>query len=167
MFLLKHKRMNVLDNAAVAERLKMFREANGYSISRFAMQAGIDAAAYTKIENNALPINDDHLVKVLFAFPNLSRDYLIFGEGAGSNKGIELPKPQTELDIIKESISVAKAIIKIQPRVKDHLLPEQQINLYKERENKYDMSLAILQKAADDLLVMLNKAKAELKKAKK
>jgi transcriptional regulator with XRE-family HTH domain len=154
--------MNILDSAAVTERLRTYREKRGLTLSQFAMQAGIDAYTYAMLESDEMPLTDDHVVKILFAFPGINRNDLLFGEGAGSNKRIPVTQElKTDLEIIKESVSVAKAIIRLQPKLRDGLPDAQLVTIYQERENKFEMSTAILAKGVDDLLDMLAKSLAK------
>lgn len=70
--------MGLLNNKEVGNRLRFFRENNGFSKRQFAMKAGVDQSQYSKIENGELPITKKILDKLTTTY-TMDGDYMLHG----------------------------------------------------------------------------------------
>ncbi len=101
--------MALLDNKAIGERLKSFREelnANSerkiLSVRQFATSIGIDQSQYGKIEKGELPITDNILSKIIEKFPQLTKEYILNG------LGVNIPQNQ-----LADTYSMQNAMVKL------------------------------------------------------
>ena len=78
-----------IDNGAIRNRLKTMIERIGIGNTNFATQADITPSVISNIMNGKSNITLDTLNKVLTAYPDWNRDWLLFGEGAPSQENYQ------------------------------------------------------------------------------
>ncbi len=83
-----------IDNGAIRNRLKTMIERIGIGNTNFATKADITPSVISNIMNGKSNITLDTLNKVLTAYPDWNRDWLLFGEGAHS-----APKYPQDFDV--------------------------------------------------------------------
>jgi transcriptional regulator with XRE-family HTH domain len=153
--------MNLLNNAEVGERLRSFREGLGISSRKFAMQANIDPSQYAKIEVGALPLSEKILIKLVFTYKKLEKDYILFGRVTEKQK---TDKPGNAPSVkSSEVLFVAEGVIRLMPKVSSNASAEQQIDIYRERDNKYLMVIDLLKSAINNLQNDLDRVVKERK----
>lgn len=72
--------MAFLDNKAVGERLKTYREKKKLSARQFSAAMDVDSSQYNKIENGDLPMTKKIMDKALKKYPDLDREYILHGK---------------------------------------------------------------------------------------
>jgi transcriptional regulator with XRE-family HTH domain len=72
--------MKFIDNKAVGERLKRFREEKNLSARRFAIGAELDPSHYGKVERGELPVTEAMLSKLTKGY-GLANDFVLYGQG--------------------------------------------------------------------------------------
>ena len=75
-----------IDNEAIRNRLKTMIERIGIGNTNFATKADITPSVISNIMNGKSNITLDTLNKVLTAYPDWNRDWLLFGEGDSSQE---------------------------------------------------------------------------------
>jgi transcriptional regulator with XRE-family HTH domain len=140
------------DNKAIAKRLKQVRTEKNLSARKFALRAGIDPSQYLKVESGLLPLGDKLVQKIVAAYPGVEKNYLLTGGSAALDKPQKPATPLLPLKHIKDTVSVADALIRIMPPLKPHLPAEEQLALHAEREQKYEMAFSLARKAINDLM---------------
>lgn len=75
-----------IDNDAIRNRLKTMIERIGIGNTNFATKADITPSVISNIMNGKSNITLDTLNKVLTAYPDWNRDWLLFGEGDSSQE---------------------------------------------------------------------------------
>ena len=78
-----------IDNEAIRNRLKTMIERIGIGNTNFATQADITPSVISNIMNGKSNITLDTLNKVLTAYPDWNRDWLLFGEGDSSQENCQ------------------------------------------------------------------------------
>lgn len=78
-----------IDNEAIRNRLKTMIERIGIGNTNFATKADITPSVISNIMNGKSNITLDTLNKVLTAYPDWNRDWLLFGEGAPSQENYQ------------------------------------------------------------------------------
>lgn len=76
--------MGLLDDKAIGERLKAFREALGPSKREFALTAGIDPSQYNKVEKGELSMSEGMLKKLTDTYSDLKKDEIVHGKPESS-----------------------------------------------------------------------------------
>jgi transcriptional regulator with XRE-family HTH domain len=138
--------MSFLNNEAIGTRLKQHRKhVLKMTCRKFSLAAGIDNSQYAKIESGVLPLTENVLSKIEAAFKNIDRQYILFGTetAVADSDGRKTKISKAEIAELMDAINVAKSILKIMPSVRNTHTPEEQIRLYKAREEKYEMMLRI------------------------
>ena len=78
-----------IDNGAIRNRLKTMIERIGIGNTNFATKADITPSVISNIMNGKSNITLDTLNKVLTAYPDWNRDWLLFGEGDPSQENYQ------------------------------------------------------------------------------
>lgn len=84
-----------IDNEAIRNRLKTMIERIGIGNTNFATKADITPSVISNIMNGKSNITLDTLNKVLTAYPDWNRDWLLFGEGDPSQENYQGPIDDT------------------------------------------------------------------------
>jgi transcriptional regulator with XRE-family HTH domain len=147
--------MKFFNDAEIGGRLRQYREkVLNISSRRFALKAQVDVSLYAKIESGTKPLSEKMMLKILFTYKDLTRDYLLFGEKMemAGKAGPAVQISSEETNRFKDTVALATGLLKVMPKVKTSQHLPEQVRLYKQRESKYEMAVALLLNTIDELL---------------